>query len=172
MRKTFYISILIFVFSGIANAQISGQLFLEESEIPGIQVYFKNSERKVESDFEGYFKLHIPKGTEKNDLILSGYGITIEIQNVEIDTTNFDLGKIEFPAFKSIKINEYDKLTETEKENCYPLYHWTELVGYYYTKKLEKDYLTFNCNEEITNFEYNSVSKTIKVEWNTIKNCK
>ena len=115
MRKTFYISILIFVFSGIANAQISGQLFLEESEIPGIQVYFKNSEQKVESDFYGYFNLPIPKGTEKNDLILSGYGITIEIQNVEINTTKFDLGKIEFPAFKSIKINEYEKLTESEK---------------------------------------------------------
>jgi hypothetical protein len=172
LRKTFYISILIFVLSGIANAQISGQLFQNRSEIPGIEVYFKNSEQKVESDFNGYFKLPMPKGTEKNDLILSGYGITIEIQNVEIDTTKYDLEKFEFPAFKSIKINEYDKLTETEKENCYPIYHWTELVGYFYTKKLEKDYLTFNCNEEITNFEYNSVSKTIKVEWNTIKNCK
>ena len=172
MKKTFYISILIFVFSGIVNAQISGQLIQDESEIPGIQVYFKNSEQKVESDFDGYFKLPIPKGTEKNDLILSGNGITIEIQNVEIDTTKFDLGKIEFPALKSIKINEYDKLTETEKENCYPIYHWTELVGYYYTKKLEKDYLTLNCNQEITNSEYNSVNKTIKVDWNTIRNCK
>lgn len=172
MRKTFYISILIFVFSGIVNAQISGQLIQDESEIPGIQVYFKNSEQKVESDFDGYFKLPIPKGTEKNDLILSGNGITIEIQNVEIETTKFDLGKIEFPAFKRIEINEYDKLTESEKENCYPIYHWTELLGYYYTRKLEKDYLILNCNQEITNFKYNSESKTIKIEWNTIRNCK
>ena len=172
MKKTFYISILIFVFSGIVNAQISGQLIQDESEIPGIQVYFKNSEQKVESDFDGYFKLPIPKGNEKDVLILSGFGITIEIQDVEIDTTKIDLGKIEFPALKSIKINEYDKLTETEKENCYPIYHWTELVGYYYTRELEKDYLTLNCNQEITNSEYNSVNKTIKVDWNTIRNCK
>ena len=71
LRKICYISVLILVFSGIANAQISGQLFQYESEFPGVQVYFKNSGQKVESDFDGYFKLPIQKGTEKNDLILS-----------------------------------------------------------------------------------------------------
>ena len=162
---------MIIVFSGIANAQISGQLFQYESEFPGVQVYFKSSEQKVESDFDGFFKSLIPKGNEKNDLILSGYGMTIEIQNFISDSTMLDLGKIEIPTFKSIEINEYEQLTEPKKENCYPIYHWTQLIGYTYTLELENDYITLNCEQKITDFEYNSETKTIKINWNIIKNC-
>ncbi|WP_157588884.1 hypothetical protein [Psychroserpens burtonensis] len=171
MRKTLYISILILVLSGIANAQISGQLFQDESEFPGVQVYFKNSDKKVESDFDGYFKLEIPSRIEKSDLILSGYGITIEIKNLEFDTAKLDLGKIEFPAFKIIDIDEFEKLTKLEKQNCYPIYCWTDLLGYSYTNELENEFLTLNCKEKITEFEFNQIAKTITLDWNTIKNC-
>jgi hypothetical protein len=170
LKKKFYISILILVFSGIANAQISGQLFQYESEFPGVQVYFKNSDKKVESDFDGYFKLEIPNGAEKNQLILSGYGMTVEIENLEFDT-KLDLGKIEFPAFKIIEIEEFENLTESEKENCYPLYCWTDLLGYSYTNELENEFIILNCKKRITEFEFNSIDKTITVDWKTIKHC-
>jgi hypothetical protein len=159
------------VFSGIANAQISGQLFQDESEFPGVQVYFKNSDQKVESDFDGYFKLPIPKGSVKNDLILSGYGMIIEIQNVEFGTTKLDLGKIELPTFKIIESNGFEKLTESEKENCYPMYCYTQLLGYSYTNELENKYLNLNCKEKITEFVYDPNSKTITIDWNIIKEC-
>ena len=162
---------MILVFSGIANAQISGQLFQYESEFPGVQVYFKNSDQKVESNFDGYFKLPMPKGNEKNDLILCGYGMTIEIQNLKFESTKLDLGKIELPAFKIIESNEFEKLTKSEKENCYPMYCYTELLGYSYTNELENEYLILNCKEKITEFKYNSITKTITVDWNTIKEC-
>ena len=171
MRKTFYISILILVFNGIANAQISGQLFQYESELPLVNVYFKNSDQKVESDFDGYFKLPIPTGNDKNSLILNLGVMIIEIQNVEIGTAELDLGKIELPAFKSLEIDEFEQLTESEKEDCYPIYCWTDLLGYIYTSKLENEFLTLNCKQKITDFQYNSITKTIIVDWNLIKGC-
>ncbi|MEN8886168.1 MAG: hypothetical protein ABF246_07240 [Winogradskyella sp.] len=97
--------------------------------------------------------------------------MTIEIQNFISDSTMLDLGKIEIPTFKSIEINEYEQLTEPKKENCYPIYHWTQLIGYTYTLELENDYITLNCEQKITDFEYNSETKTIKINWNIIKNC-
>ena len=159
------------MFSGIAVAQISGQLFQYESEFPGVQVYFKYFDQKVESDFDGHFKLPIPSGTEEKDLIIDLGGMIIEIQNVELGNGKLDLGKIQLPVFKSIEIVEFEQLSESEKASCYPIYCWTELLGYLYSNKLEHKYLTMNCQQKITDFEYDSTTKTVKVEWNSIKDC-
>ena len=97
--------------------------------------------------------------------------MTIEIQNLEFDTTNLDLGIIELPAFKSIEINEFEELTESEKENCYPIYCWTQLLGYTDTNELENEYLTLNCKEKITEFEYDRTTKTVTLDWSIIKEC-
>jgi len=171
LKKTFYISILILAFSGIANAQISGQLFLDESEIPGVEVYFKNSDFKINSDFDGFFELQIPERIAKADLILKDRELSVEIRNLEFEFTKLDLGKIELPTFKSIDIDEYKKLSELEKKSCYPIKHYTNLLGYWYTNKLENDYLTLNCKNKITEFEYNPETKTVSVDWNLIKDC-
>ena len=98
---------MILAFSGIANAQISGQLFLDESEIPGVEVYFKNSDLKINSDFDGFFELQIPERITKADLILKDRELSVEIRNLEFEFTKLDLGKIELPTFKIIDIEEY-----------------------------------------------------------------
>ncbi|WP_299436611.1 hypothetical protein [uncultured Maribacter sp.] len=181
MRKKFYISILIIVFSGIAKAQISGQLFQYESEFPAGKISIDKETDYVESDFDGNFKIGIPKNAEKFDLILNlnqgnphtyFKSLKIIIENINLkNTSNIDLGKINLPSFKSIEIAEYEKLNESEKEHCYPIYCWTELLGYTYTNKLENEYLKLNCQQEITDFEYNKKTKTVKVDWKNIKNC-
>jgi hypothetical protein len=171
LRKTFYISILILAFSGIASAQISGQLFQDESEIPGVEIYFKNSNKKTESDFDGFFKLQIPDGTGKDDLILKDRGLYVEIRNLEFGFTKLELGEIELPIFKSISIEEYEQLSELEKDSCYPIKHWADLLGYLYTNKLENEYLILNCKNKITKFEFNPDTKTVSVDWNLIKHC-
>jgi hypothetical protein len=171
LKKTFYISILILVFCGIANAQISGQLFQDKSEIPGVEVYFKNSDIKTNSDFDGFFKLQIPEGTVKGDLILKDRELYVEIRNLEFKFVKLDLGKIELPTFKSIDIEEYEQLSESEKESCYPIKHYANLLGYLYTNKLENEYLILNCKNKITEFEYNPDNKTVSVDWNLIKHC-
>ncbi len=172
LRKTFYISILILIFSGIANAQIAGQLFQDKSEIPGVEIYFKNSDKKTESDFDGFFKLQIPEGKGKDDLILKDRELFLEIRNLEFGFAKMDLGKIELPTFKSISIEEYEQLSEPEKESCYPIKHYANLLGYLYTNKLESEYLILNCKKKITEFEYNPNTKTVSVDWNLIKECK
>ncbi|WP_283637457.1 hypothetical protein [Aquaticitalea lipolytica] len=171
MKKIFFISIFILVFSGIVNAQISGQLFQQESEIPGVKIYFKNSDKKSESDFHGFFKLQIPEGIGKDDLILKDRELYVEILNLEFGFEKLNLGKIELPTFKSISIEEYEQLSESEKESCYPIKHWTNLIGYLYTNKLEHEYLILNCKNKITEFEYNPSTKTVSVDWNLIKHC-
>ena len=171
LRKTFYISILFLAFSGISFAQISGQLFQDKSEFPGIEIYFKNSEQKVESDFDGYFSIEVPKGNKKNDLIINVYGLKVLILNIEDEKGKLNLGKIELPIFKSIEISEFEQLSKKEKESCQPVYHYAQLLGYFYTNKLENEYLLLNCEEKIKNFEYNSETKIITLEWRTIKNC-
>jgi hypothetical protein len=172
LRKTLYISILIIVFSGIANAQISGQLFQYESELPLAEVYLKNSDKKVESDFDGYFKLPITIETKKCNLIFNLGELIIEIQNVEFDSSKLDLGKIHLPEFKSIEIDEYNELTESEKDNCRAIYHWTQLIGYLYTNELQNDYLDLNCKKRIKKFEFNPITKTVIVDWNLMTECK
>lgn len=179
MRKTFYISILILVFSGIANAQISGQLFQYESEFPAGKISIDKESDYVESDFDGNFEIEIPEKVEKFELIINlnqgnphAYfkSLKIIIENIK-NTSKIDLGKIILPSFKSIEIDEYEQLSESEKENCYPIYCWTQLLGYTFTNKLENDYLTLNCKNKITEFEYNPVTKTVSVDWNLIKDC-
>jgi hypothetical protein len=171
LKKTIYISIFILAFEGIANAQISGQIFQDESEIPGVEIYFKSSDKQTESDFDGYFKLQIQQDKEKDDLIIKDRELIVEIRNLEFGNAKLDLGKIELPTFKSIDIDEYEQLSESEKESCYPIKHYANLLGYWYTNKLEKEYLILNCKNKITEFEYNQETKTVSVDWNLIKDC-
>lgn len=171
MKKTFYISILILIFCRITNAQIHGQLFLGKSEVSGAEVYLKNSDLKTNSDFDGFFELQTLKGTEKGDLIIKYRELSVEIRNLEYRSTKLDLGKIELPTFKSIDVEEYEQLSELEKKSCYPIKHYANLLGYWYTNKLDKDYLILNCKNKITEFEYNPVTKIVSVDWKLIKHC-
>lgn len=172
---------MILVFSRIGNAQISGQLFQYESEFPLAKVSIRGESKSVESDFDGNFTIEIDENLKSIDLIIdsnqdqtdkSFKALKVVIQNLKLDNeTQLELGKIELPSFKSIEIYEFEKLSKSEKENCYPIYCWTQLLGYTFTNKLENDYLTLNCKNKITEFEYNPVTKTVSVDWNSIKDC-
>jgi hypothetical protein len=135
----------------------------------------------VESDFDGYFEIEIPKNVEKLDLIINlnqgnphAYfkSLKINIQNVKLkNTSKIDLGEINLPSFKSIEIDEYEQLNESEKESCFPIKHYANLLGYWYTNKLENKYLILNCENKITVFKYDPEAKTVSVDWNLIKDC-
>jgi hypothetical protein len=173
LKKRIYIAIIFLVYIGSANAQITGQFVDEEFGIPGIEVYLKNSNQKVESDFDGYFTIPIPSKNLRYNLIIKTHlELTIEIQNLELKGDKLDLGEIKLPIYKVIDSDEYTQLTKLEKENCYPIYCWTQLLGYYFTNELEKNNLTLNCKENISKFEFNSSSKRVIVDWNEIKHCK
>ena len=49
----------------------------------------------------------------------------------------------------------------TRKENFAAVYCYTELLGYYNESELESNFLSINCEEKITDFEYNPINKTI-----------
>jgi len=157
---------------GLANSQISGQLFQYDSETtPGVQISLTGSKYTTQSNFDGYFELPISSRDENINLVFMFGGLTLEIQNIEPKTQKIELGKLILPEFKSIGIEEYNNLTEPEKENCLPIYCWAELLGYLNTNQLENDYLELNCNDKITDFEYDSKSKKVKVDWQIVKIC-
>ena len=144
---------------------------MDSLSLPGAEIKFKESDKGVMADFDGNFVLPLESEIKNNSLIISYAGLSIEIKNIEFSNGKLNIGKFEIPYFKDISITEFEQLSESEKENCLPTYCWGQLLGYFSTNKLEKEYLTLNCKEKITEFEFNSTTKTITVDWNKIKEC-
>lgn len=163
------------------NAQISGQLFQFDSEYPAGKISTNKNTSYTESNFDGYFTIEVPKNNEKFDLIIDlNQGninddlryLKILIKNLKLKSNSkIDLGKLVLPTFKSIEIEEYKNLSKTEKENCYPIYHYTELLGYVYTNELQQNFLILNCQKKIIDFTFDKNNKTIKIDWKIIKDC-
>lgn len=144
---------------------------MDSLSLPGAEIKFKESDKIVMADFDGNFVLPLESEIKNNSLIISYAGLYIEIKNIEFSNGKLDIGEFEIPYFKDISIMEFEQLSESEKENCLPTYCWGQLLGYFSTNKLEKEYLTLNCKEKITEFEFNPTTKTITVDWNKIKGC-
>ena len=173
LRKLNYIlSILFFALTNIAFGQVSGTILMDSISLPGAEIKFKESDKGILADFDGNFSLPIEAKNGNDNLLISYSGLSIEIENIELSSEKLDIGEFEIPYFKDISITEFEKLSDSEKDNCLPTYCWGQLLGYFSTDKLEKNYLTLNCKEKITEFEYNPVTKTIIVDWNLIKDCK
>ena len=157
--------------TNIVFSQVSGTILMDSLSLPGAEIKFKESDKGVMADFDGNFVLPLESEIKNNSLIISYAGLSIEIKNIEFSNGKLNIGKFEIPYFKDISITEFEQLSESEKENCLPTYCWGQLLGYFSTNKLEKEYLTLNCKEKITEFEFNSTTKTITVDWNKIKEC-
>ena len=142
---------------------------MDSLSLPGAEIKFKQSERVVSADFDGNFSLPIESENGNNNLVISYAGLSIEIKNIELNNGKLNIGEFEIPYFKDISMNEFELLSELEKERCLPIYHWTQLLGYFNTQKLGKEYLTLNRKEKITEFEFNPTIKTITVDWNLIQ---
>jgi hypothetical protein len=173
LRKLNYIlPIIFFALTSIAFSQVRGTILMDSLSLPGAEIRFKESDKIVTADFDGNFSLPIESKIGNENLIISYAGLFIEIKNIELSDGKLNIGEFEIPYFKDISITEFEQLSESEKENCLPTYCWGQLLGYFSTNKLEKEYLTLNCKDKITKFEYNPTTKTIIVDWNIIKECK
>ncbi|WP_152596380.1 carboxypeptidase-like regulatory domain-containing protein [Algibacter lectus] len=159
--------------TNIVFSQVSGTILMDSLSLPGAEIKFKKSNKGVMADFDGIFVLPLESEIKNNSLVISYAGLSIEIKNIELNNGKLNIGEFEIPYFKDISITEFEQLSESEKENCLPTYCWGgQLLGYYSTNKLEQEYLTLNCKERITEFEFNPTTKTIIVDWNLIKQCK
>ncbi len=145
---------------------------MDSISLPGAEIKFKESDQVVMADFDGNFVLPIESKIENCNLVISYSGLSIEIKNIELIEGKLNIGNFEIPYFEDISITEFELLTEREKENCLPIYHWAQLLGYLNTKKIDTDYLTLNCEKKIKEFEYNPQTKTVLIDWNLIKLCK
>lgn len=172
---TRFLKTILFILLSLSTveSQISGQLFQYDFELPapGIEVYLNESSNTVFSDFDGFFTLDVPENIVSSDLIIKALDLTIQIKNIDLNNLELNLGKILLPQIKSLGLDEFDSLSEAEKESCVPMYCWLELIGYYKTDELDKDYLKLNCTDKITDFVYDINSKTVKVDWSVVENC-
>lgn len=176
--------ILILGFSQFTYTQISGNLIYEIGNYPGAKISIVGQEDYVISDFDGNFSLSISEGQNKFDILISNLnpewienwkGISILIKNVDLNNSSeLILGKIILPEFKSIETKEFESLTKEEKEQCRPIYHYTNLLGYEYSNELENEKLILNCANGLSSdkYEFDKMTKLISINWIDIKNCK
>ncbi|MBC3758241.1 hypothetical protein H7U19_07490 [Hyunsoonleella sp. SJ7] len=173
MKKLHYILIIIsFGCTNTTFSQVSGKILMDSMALPGVTIKFKQSNEGVRSDFDGNFSLPFESRAKNDVLVISYIDLSLEIRNIDFNKGSINIGSFEMPSFKYISTENYEKLSDVEKENCHPTYCWGQLLGYYYTNKLEKEYLKLNCKEKITEFEFNPNTKTILVDWDLIKACK
>ena len=162
---------LILGFSSSLVGQISGRILIESDSCPGAEIKLKGSKDFVTSDFDGIFLLPHNEDRVINNLLISFSKLTIEIENVVLNKGEIKIGDFHMPYFKFVSIEEYKRLSKSEQKNCFPINHWFQLLGYYNSNKLENDYIKLNCKEPIKEFKYNSKTKTLKLNWDLIKNC-
>ena len=156
------------------NAQITGQFFDEAVEIPGVTVKIPDKNIFTQSDFDGNFSLEI-MNSKVSDLEFIYGDLIIKIENINLDIKDkITLGKIILPSLKFVSIKEYSLLNEKQKESCNEIRHWAQLLGYEKMNELSEDYLLLTCdgiNRAITNFTFNSSSRTIFVDWKELVMC-
>lgn len=123
------------------------------------------------SDGEGNFTLDLTK--EKNKILILTSWIPIEITNIP-NLENVNIGEINIPMRKAITKEEYNTLSNKEKKNCKPVYHWAELLGYEYLNQLSEPCIQVKCGQtkyEICEFKFNIKKQKIFIDWEEMKIC-
>jgi len=171
MKNTYILSILLLVFGSVAHSQIKGTILMDSLALPGAEFELLLTGTHVMSDFDGEFTLPIKSEIKRDDLLITYVDLKVIIKNIDLSTGELNMGQIHMPFFKSIEIEEYEKLSKLDKENCIGIYCWGNLLGYYDEAQLENNSLTLNCNQAIVDYTYDSKVKTITIDWSVIKNC-
>ena len=183
MKKTLCISFIILFLSNlsIGYGQVCGQ-FIEKYndkflEIPLVKVSLGlNATNFERSDINGEFELKITPENCSSDLYFeTPQGLIVQIKDAPINPyKKLNLGQMTLPEFKYISIDEYNKLTKNQKEECIPDRHYWDIYGYSYSNELEHDYLILKCvksDKKIKDFWFDPKSKTITLNWNVFNSC-
>jgi hypothetical protein len=170
MKKIVLTAFIVLSFAVKVNSQISGKALLYDKGCYAM-ISINNELPYVTTDNEGNFNLDFMK--EKNKISILTSWIPIEIMNIP-NLGKVNIGEFNIPMRKAISIEEYKNLSKTEKKNCKPVYHWTELLGYEYLNQLSEPCLQFKCGEmkyEICDFKFNIKKQKVLIDWQQIKIC-
>lgn len=127
-------------------AQISGRILSEGSPDIILQTTVLQTGDKTEADFDGYFSVQIPDKPHRYDVLIEAGLMNFKITNITQAMSTIKMDSIELPALKNISVVEYNELNELEKMKYIPIFHWTNLVGYFDKFTLSKNYISFYCN--------------------------
>lgn len=153
-------------------AQVTGITVMEDSTLPGVDIYWDGSTEKVTSDFDGNFQLSIPKEGTHADLVFSQMDLKVVLQQIPLSNDSLALRTVELPMFKEVDVYKYEKLSSEEKKHCKPVYHFATLLGYIDMSQLNQTYIKLYCTNPITDFKYDPATLTVTVAWEVLKNCK
>ncbi len=146
-----------------------------------VKIQLSTNDFNSESDFDGIYSLKMPNNENQIDITFTTERIAIQVNNINIkNLSSLDLGKIIIPNYKTISIEEYKELTEKEKKNCKPIYHWAQHIGYSlmefeFENDLSKKYVIWQCGKKekhISNFEFDKLNKRIIIDWKKSNICK
>lgn len=175
-RGLFYLmGVMAVIFSKELNSQIciKGKILVESDTIglSGVEIRLKDHDAFVVTDFDGLFKLKLDSKQTTNDLLIKYDDLIVEVTNINFTKEELNLIDFHMPMFKNIDVREYQQLSKSDKEHCFPIYCWAQLLGYTNHNRLENEKLQFNCKEKTEDFIFDPKKKTVKVNWDRIKKC-
>lgn len=166
--------LLLAMFYQYSNAQISGRIISDGYPDIIIQTTLLQTGNKTEADLDGYFSIQIPDKLDKYDVLIEAGSMTFKIVNVTQTLRSIKMDTVELPTLKSISIDDYNKLVKIEKARYLPVYHWSNLLGYYDSFTLSRNYISFYCSGkeyQTAQFTFDPESRMISIDAMNIINC-
>jgi hypothetical protein len=135
-----------------AERSIKGIVMFENDAIAGATVTIENIGASTMTNQNGEYL--IPLGDDFKNIILEvslpggRYGATTRIENIEIGSAEVDLGNTPVFLGRSIGAVEYNLLTDEQKRDCEPMYHYTTLISYISKTQIDTADIRFPCKEK------------------------
>lgn len=168
------IFVLLLVLPFYSWSQIRGTFVQDGYPYPMVKIYFENSSGKASSNFDGEFKLKIPKDSIPKNIFIYYNSITLQINNCPLlDGESLDLGTVILPKYQQITTEQYQLLKRKERKECLPLYDGNTIVGYLNKTQLDSNLRLLKCEkkEDISNLVFNSKTNTFSVDWINFIEC-
>ncbi|WP_207431374.1 hypothetical protein [Sabulibacter ruber] len=177
--KICFALLLAFLFSDSGKiTEVKGTIVDEFGEaVPGCQITVGTSKTEVITDVEGKFQIRTSmKNRQRFDIVIrTAYSPSIRIANIQANQDTVDLGKFILVYNKEIKVDDYAKLSNEEQAKMKPLYHWSTLIAYIDTTRMNLNSNTIPCPynwKKSINFQYSSKENEVMVDFAQLANCK
>lgn len=136
MSTNFLYTFLLFFcfFSSYSQRSIKGRVLGEDLEIlTGVKVFDRDTTVIGTSDWDGYFKIDLPKNS--NELLLAGIGYEWTKITLPEDCKNIELVLLTAVIYDFMSSNKIDRLRKKRFEKLYELHSKAHQRGFFLTEE-------------------------------------